>query len=118
MIYGIKQFKLGQGQLLLANSSKSVTKYLNTKWSQAETGYINDKVSFSIFEEIGRQPNCVIDVSRSKDLKYFETYLQYVCGLHGVKEIYWRLCPCECGNWCLAMGAFVIEGDFQGYEEI
>ena len=120
MIYDIKQFALARGETLKAKSLQSTTKFVNLDSTRVGKKHISAKRIFSIQQTTGSMPNSFIELFKCSDLKQFETYIQYVCGLYKVKEIYWRVQPCMCGNWAWAIGSFVIDGDFDHsqYNEI
>jgi hypothetical protein len=59
------------------------------------------------------------------DRDAFNTYLQYVCGLWGISDVFWRMEPYTFTSRSVtpitnAIGAFIVEGDFDYvlYEEL
>lgn len=123
MIYGIRQFKLAQGQLLRARQY-SITKYLDASHNYQKhiSCFDND-----VFEavSVGNECSFMVSLSAFKTAEEFDTYLQYLCGLYKVKEIFWQHTPYTFTTNTAAkisntVAAFIIEGDFDYglYEEI
>ncbi|MFA5024054.1 MAG: hypothetical protein WC523_03820 [Patescibacteria group bacterium] len=108
MIYGIKQYIIGDGQTFAAKSDQSTITFLDTN----NPNYIDDDILYSVCKQTSKFPNAIIDICRKTNAKNFNTRLQYICGLYKVKEIFWRILPTQCGGWTLACGAFIIDGDF------
>ena len=120
MIYGVRQFRLGQGQIPKPKSD--TVKCLDC----------NGPNPYSLFYKTNRQffvgcNDCVkeICIARMMDRAAFDVYVQYLCGLWCVRDVFWRMEPYTFTSVSMApvtnaIGAFVVDGDFDYgvYEEM